>query len=158
MMRSRIVSPVARAGDRRRPRDYSRQRVLWLVRGVSDRSRAGFFVDVPGSISEVRNPATLVARQFPLAFLRHDEAAAVANFLRTLERDLPQLGITTPATTMRRFWNMIAHFHGQIWNAADLARSLGAAEPTARRYLDTLTSMFLVRQLPPWFENLGSAK
>ena len=78
------------------------------------------------------------------------------DFLRTLlERDLPQLGITVPAETLRRFWSMVAHFHGQIWNAAELARSIGATEPTARRYLDTLTSMFLVRQLQPWFENLG---
>jgi len=50
---------------------------------------------------------------------------------------------------------MIAHFHGQVWNAEELARSLGASEPTARRYLDTLASMFLVRELPPWFENLA---
>lgn len=68
---------------------------------------------------------------------------------------MPQLGITVPAETLRRFWSMVAHFHGQIWNAADLARSIGATEPTARRYLDILTSMFLVRQLQPWFENLG---
>ncbi|MEP6663176.1 MAG: DUF4143 domain-containing protein, partial [Verrucomicrobiota bacterium] len=72
-----------------------------------------------------------------------------------LEREVPQLGITIPAATLRRFWNMVAHFHGQTWNAADFARSLGSAESTARRYLDVLTSMFLIRQLPPWFENLG---
>jgi len=75
------------------------------------------------------------------AFLRTDE-----NFIRTfLERDIPQLGINIPATTLRRFWTMIAHFHGQVWNAADLARSLGASEPTARRYLDILSSTFMVR-------------
>jgi len=136
----------------------------WLVRGVSE-SLAGrvSFVDVHGfDLAEVgaKSLRQLWWRGgFPLAFLAatdEDSRRWRDDFLRTLlERDLPQLGITTPAATMRRFWNMIAHFHGQIWNAADLARSLGAAEPTARRYLDTLTSMFLVRQLPPWFENLG---
>lgn len=136
----------------------------WLVRGVSE-SLAGrvSFVDVYGfDLEEVGAKAQ---RQlwwrggFPLAFLAKDDAASrrwQEDFLRTLlERDLPQLGITTPAATLRRFWSMVAHFHGQIWNAAELARSLGATEPTARRYLDTLTSMFLVRQLQPWFENLG---
>jgi predicted AAA+ superfamily ATPase len=136
----------------------------WLARGVSE-SLAGrvSFVDVHGfDLVEVgaKSPRQLWWRGgFPLAFLAATDEESrrwQEDFLRTLlERDLPQLGITTPAVTMRRFWNMIAHFHGQIWNAADLARSLGTAEPTARRYLDTLTSMFLVRQLPPWFENLG---
>ena len=72
-----------------------------------------------------------------------------------LERDLPQLGITIPSATLRRFWMMLAHFHGGIWNAAELARSLGASEQTARRYLDILTGAFAVRQLPAWFENVG---
>ena len=77
------------------------------------------------------------------------------NFLRTfLERDIPQLGIAIPAETLRRFWTMIAHYHGQIWNAAEFARALGANEPTARRYLDLLAGAFMVRVLPPWFENL----
>ena len=72
-----------------------------------------------------------------------------------LERDLPQLGITIPSATLRRFWMMLAHFHGGIWNAAELARSLGASEQTARRYLDILTGAFAIRQLPAWFENVG---
>ncbi|MEJ2156461.1 MAG: DUF4143 domain-containing protein, partial [Desulfobacteraceae bacterium] len=77
------------------------------------------------------------------------------NFIRTfLERDIPQLGISIAAETLRRFWTMVAHFHGQIWNAAEFARSLGAAENTARRYLDILAGAYMVRVLPPWFENL----
>lgn len=72
-----------------------------------------------------------------------------------LERDLPQLGITIPSATLRRFWMMLAHFHGGIWNAAELARSLGASEQTTRRYLDILTGAFAIRQLPAWFENVG---
>ena len=72
-----------------------------------------------------------------------------------LERDLPQLGINVPAPAMRRFWTMLAHLNGQRWNAADPARSLGVNESTVRRHLDWLTQTFMVRQLQPWFENLG---
>ncbi|MBI4473890.1 MAG: ATP-binding protein [Acidobacteria bacterium] len=135
-----------------------------LVRGVSE-SLAGrvSFIDVHGfDLEEVGSKALQKLwwrGGFPPAFLATTDERCrqwQQDLLRTLlERDLPQLGITTPAATLRRFWTMIAHFHGQLWNAAELARSLGASEPTARRYLDTLTSMFLVRQLQPWFENLG---
>lgn len=72
-----------------------------------------------------------------------------------LERDLPQLGINVPPPAMRRFWTMLAHFNGQVWNAAEPARSLGVNETTVRRHLDWLTQTFMVRQLQPWFENLG---
>ncbi len=95
---------------------------------------------------------------FPPAYLARSEQASVIwrqQFIQTyLERDLPQLGITIPATTLLRFWTMLAHYHGGIWNTAEAARSLGVAEPTARRYLDLLTGLFLVRQLRPWHENL----
>ena len=77
-------------------------------------------------------------------------------FIRTvIERDLPQLGIGAPAPAMHRFWSMLAHYHGQTWNAADPARSLGVNESTVRRYLDWLTQAFLLRQLQPWHANLG---
>jgi hypothetical protein len=77
------------------------------------------------------------------------------DFVRTfLERDIPQLGITIPSETLRRFWTMVAHYHGQVWNAADFARSLGTSENTARRYLDILAGAYMVRVLPPWFENI----
>jgi len=76
-------------------------------------------------------------------------------FIHTyLERDLPQLGISIPAATLLRFWTMLAHYHGGIWNAAEAARSLGVTEPTARRYVDLLAGLFMVRQLQPWHENL----
>ena len=76
-------------------------------------------------------------------------------FIHTfLERDLPQLGIGVPAMAMLRFWTMLAHYHGNVWNAAEPARSLGVSEPTVRRYLDLLTGLFMVRQLQPWHENL----
>lgn len=96
---------------------------------------------------------------FPPAFTaREDEDAAVwcANAVaRFVEGDLPQFGVNVAAPTMTRFWAMLAHLHGQVWNAADPARSLGVSEPTVRRYLDWLTQGFMVRQLQPWHENLG---
>lgn len=95
---------------------------------------------------------------FPLSYLARSEQASFVwrqQFIRTcLERDLPQLGINVPAPTLLRFWTMLAHFHGGIWNAADAARSLGVSEPTARRYLDLLSGLYLARQLQPWHENL----
>jgi len=71
-----------------------------------------------------------------------------------LERDFPQWGVRAPATAIRRFWTMLAHYHGQIWNAAELARAFGASESTARRYLDLLSDAFMVRQLQPYFVNM----
>ena len=95
---------------------------------------------------------------FPPAYLARLEKTSYVwrqQFIQTyLERDLPQLGITIPAPTLLRFWTMLAHYHGGIWNAAEAARSLGVTEPTARRYLDILTGLFMVRQLRPWHENL----
>ena len=72
-----------------------------------------------------------------------------------LERDLPQWGVRIPATALRRFWGMIAHYHGQIWNASRLAREMEVSSPTIRRYLDLLTDAFMIRQLPPYHTNFG---
>lgn len=77
------------------------------------------------------------------------------NFIQTfLERDLPQLGVRASAVTLRRFWSMLAHYHGQIWNASEFGRALGTDDKTARSYLDVLCSTFVIRQLRPWHENL----
>ncbi|CAN5342901.1 ATP-binding protein [soil metagenome] len=96
---------------------------------------------------------------FPRSYTAADDSASRIwrrEFIRTLvERDLPQLGIGAPAPAIHRFWAMLAHYHGQVWNAADPARSLGVNESTVRRYLDWLTQAFLVRQLQPWHANLG---
>jgi uncharacterized protein len=96
---------------------------------------------------------------FPPAFLAASDAASAEwrrDFVRTfLERDLPQLGVRVPAITLRRFWTMLAHYHAQVWNGAELARAFGVSAPTVRHYLDTLTAALVLRQLPPWFENLG---
>lgn len=135
-----------------------------LVRGVSE-SLAGRigFVDLGGfDLGEVepsQRDRLWLRGGFPRAFLADDDASSLAwrdAFIRTfLERDIPQLGVTIPAETLRRFWTMVAHYHGQFWNAAEFARSLGTSEPTARRYLDILAGAYMVRVLPPWFENIG---
>ncbi len=72
-----------------------------------------------------------------------------------LERDLPQLGIRVPSTTMLRFWTMLAHVHGQILNWSELGRSMAVTDATVRHYVDVLASTFMVRVLPPWHENLA---
>jgi hypothetical protein len=96
---------------------------------------------------------------FPLSFTARSDADSAAwrrSFLQTfLERDVPQLGVTIPAAALRRFWNMVAHYHGQTWNGSELARALAINESTVRRYLDLLSGVFMLRQLPPWFENIG---
>lgn len=96
---------------------------------------------------------------FPLAFLTRTEADSVAwrkQFIQTLlERDLPQWGVRVPATALLRFWTMVAHYHGQTWNAAEPARAMGVNPSTSRRYLDLLTDALMVRQLQPWHANLG---
>ena len=96
---------------------------------------------------------------FPRSFLAPDDGASFdwrRDFLALfLGRDLPALGIDLPAETLRRFLTMVAHFHGQTWNGAELARAMGVSQPTVRRYLDTLVATFLVRVLPPWAENLS---
>lgn len=114
------------------------------------------------SLAEVGKPALnrhWLRGGFPRAFLAktHDESIRWRQeFIQTfLERDLPQLGVSISAQALWRFWTMVAHYHGNIWNAAEPARSLGVSEPTIRRYLDLLTGVFMVRQLAPWHENIG---
>jgi hypothetical protein len=96
---------------------------------------------------------------FPRAYLARTEAHSAEwrrEFIRTfLERDLPELGIRVQSATLRRFWTMLAHYHGQVWNASEFGRAFGIADTTARGYLDTLSASLVVRQLPPWHENLS---
>jgi hypothetical protein len=96
---------------------------------------------------------------FPRSFLARTDADSLAwreGFIQTfLARDIPQLGISIPPAAMRRFWTMLAHYHGQTWNASELGRSLDLSDKTVRSYLDVLTGTFMVRQLQPWHENLG---
>lgn len=94
-------------------------------------------------------PKAYLARNLESCWQWHND------FISTfLERDIPQLGIRIPSQTLRRFWTMLAHFHGQVANMSEISRSLGTTEPTTRRYLDILTGTYMVRQLQPWHENL----
>jgi predicted AAA+ superfamily ATPase len=94
---------------------------------------------------------------FPRAALATNDAAAMrwlGSFCATfLERDLPQLGVRVPAPTMQRFWQMLAHWHGNVWSGAEFARAIGVGEHAVRRYLDLLASALVVRVLPPWHAN-----
>ena len=96
---------------------------------------------------------------FPRSFLAGSDEDSLTwreGFVRTfLERDIPQLGIIIPPAAMRRFWTMLAHYHGQTWNASELARSMGLSDKTVRSYLDILIGTFMIRQLQPWYENIG---
>ena len=134
-----------------------------LVKGTSE-SLAGrvAFVDMAGfDLDELEH--NTVDRLWnrgglPRSYLADDDSISYSwrqDFTRTfLERDIPQLGISISAQTLRRFWTMIAHYHGQIWNGAEFARALGTSEPTVRRYLDILCGAYMVRALQPWHENL----
>lgn len=121
------------------------------------------YQELPGlSLAEVgrgREAKLWLRGGLPLSFLAKSDAASAEwrrDFLRGfVERELPQLGITVPGPTLRRFWAMLAHYHGQVWNSSELASAFGVADTTVRRYLDTLTAALVVRQLLPWSENLG---
>jgi uncharacterized protein len=135
-----------------------------LVKGASESlagrvaycEMAGFTVD---ELASDRLTPLWIRGGFPRSLLAASDVASAAwrdDFIQSfLERDLPQLGIRIPATTLRRFWTMLAHYHGQTWNAAELARAIGAGENAVRHYLDVLCGAFMLRQLPPWFENVG---
>jgi len=96
---------------------------------------------------------------FPRSFLAESHRESHEwrrNFIRTfLERDLPQLGITIRSSTLQRFWTMLAHYHGQVWNASEFARSFAVADTTVRNYLDILSAALVVCQLQPWHENIS---
>lgn len=152
-----------------RPRSLAKFLILGsadprLVRGVSE-SLAGrvSHIDVMGldlaEVGAARYERLWLRGRLPRALLartNRDSLAWRRDYVRDfLYRDLGELGVKVPAATLGRFWNMLAHFHGGIWNAAEFARALGSSENTARHYLDLLTSAWAVRTLPPWFENLG---
>ncbi len=153
--------------------DRPRRPALFLVLGSasppllrqSSESLAGriAFFELSGfSLEEVgpRHQDRLWLRGgFPRSYLATSEEESRAwrrDFVRTfVERDLPQLGVLVPGATIGRFWSMLAHYHGQVWNSSEFARSFGVSDVTVRKYLDLLTATYMVRQLRPWFENLG---
>jgi uncharacterized protein len=121
------------------------------------------FHELPGlSLAEVgaRSIDRLWLRgSFPRSFTARTDGESLEwrrEFVRTfLERDLPQLGTHVPAPTLGRFWAMLAHAHGNVWNGSEFGRAFGVAHTTVLRYLDLLSAAFVVRQLPPWSENLA---
>jgi len=127
-----------------------------LAGRISYHHLSGFSLDEVGVKQHLR---LWLRGGFPRSFLARSDAESDEwrrGFIRTfLERDLPQLGITIRSTTLHRFWTMLAHYHGQIWNASEFARSFGVADTTIRNYLDLLTSAMVVRQLSPWHENIA---
>ena len=135
-----------------------------LLRQASE-SLAGriSFHELPGlSLAEVgarRLDRLWLRGGFPRSFIARTESESVEwrrEFVRTfLERDLPQLGALVPAPTLGRFWAMLAHAHGNVWNGSEFGRAFGVAHTTVLRYLDLLSAAFVVRQLPPWSENLA---
>lgn len=116
---------------------------------------SGFHLQEAGSN---RSAVLWLRGGFPRSFLALSDEDSLAwreAFIQTfLARDIPQLGIPVPPATMRRFWTMLAHYHGQIWNASELGRSLDLSDKTVRSYLDILVGTFMIRQLPPWHENI----
>ena len=115
----------------------------------------GFSLEEVGVTAQLRH---WLRGGFPLSYLAEDDSRSSlwrADFIRTfLERDLGQLGFSTPSSTMLRFWTMAAHYHGQIWNHAAIAGAMNIGEKSVRRYLDVLTDLYMLRQLQPWHANL----
>ena len=135
-----------------------------LVQGVSETLAGRIqFVDVAGfSFAEVgaaEQDRLWLRGGFPRAFLAGSTAAWerwMENFASTfLERDIPGLGTRVSPAALWRLWRMLAHFHGQTWNASELARSMDASQVAVNHYRDLLAGTFMLRVLPPWFENLG---
>jgi predicted AAA+ superfamily ATPase len=123
---------------------------------IADHHLGGFALDEVG-FEEA--DALWLRGGFPCSFLADDDAASQEwrrEFVRTvLERDLPRLGVRIPGTTLGRFWQMLAHYHGQVWNGAELSRAFGVSQSAVRRYLDALADALVLWTLPPWQENLG---
>lgn len=136
--------------------DLLRQRSESLA-GRMERIEIGGFV-LPELGPDVASPLWLRGG-YPRAWLAATEEESLSwrkQFMQTLlERDLPQWGVRVPATALLRFWTMLAHYHGQTWNATEPAVALGVTPNTARRYLDLLTDALMVRQLQPWYANIG---
>jgi len=152
-----------------RPRSPARFLVLGsaapelLRQGAESLAGRIAFHELPGfSLDEV-GPAAMdrlwLRGGFPRSFTARSTVESAAwrrEFLRTfLERDVPQLGIGVPAATLERFWSMLAHYHGQVWNASEFGRAFGVSHHAVGRYLDALRATFMLRVLRPWAENLG---
>ncbi len=132
-----------------------------LIRQSSETlaGRIGYIELPPFSLQEAGDMHRLWLRGgFPISYLAANESDSFLwreSYITTfLERDIPSLGFNIPPQQLRRFWLMLAHYHGQTFNASEIAKSLGVSDHTSRRYLDILAGTFMVRQLLPWFENI----
>lgn len=135
-------------------RDLIRQSSESLAGRISYLEMGGFSLDLVGADKAEK---LWIRGAFPRSFLASSEALSYQwrlDFISTfLERDIPQLGFNIPAKSIGRFWQMLAHYHGQIFNASEIGKSLGVSDHTAQRYLDLLSGTFMVRQLRPWYYN-----
>jgi predicted AAA+ superfamily ATPase len=137
----------------------SASRELMRQSSESLAGRIAYLELTPFIYGEVDNIEKLWLRGgFPRAYLAHDQQECqdwrefyITNFL---ERDLPNLGIHIPPVTMRRFWTMLCHYHGNVLNSSELARAMGISDKIIREYLDILQGTFMIRLLQPWHENL----
>jgi uncharacterized protein len=132
-----------------------------LIRQSSETlaGRIGYLELTPFSLEEVKDSSRLWLRGgLPKSYLAESDNESYLwrqNYITTfLERDIPNLGFTIPAEQMRRYWLMLSHYHGQIFNASEIARSLAVSHHTVQKYLDLLIGTFMVRRLMPWFENI----
>lgn len=136
--------------------DLLRQSSESLAGRLTIVSMSGFSLEEVGFASQSRHWRR---GGFPLSFLAASEEESLAwrnDFVTTfLERDVPQFGFSIPATSLFRFWSILAHYNGRLWNNSEAARTLNISEGTARRYVDLLEDLFMVRQLRPWYANLG---
>ena len=160
--------PVLRVLADRRPRparflvlgsaspDLLRQTSESLAGRIAYHTLPGFHLD---EVGPARLDRLWLRGGFPSSFLARNEEVGQRwrdSFLRTfLERDLPQLGVRVEAATLGRFWAMLAHYHAQVWNGSEFARSFGVTDKTVRHYLDILAGALVLRVLPPWHANLG---
>ncbi len=136
----------------------------FIIKGVSE-TLAGRveFIDLSGfNLGEIEKGDLVKLWDrggFPRSFLADsDEDSFVwrEGFVRTfLQRDIPEIGINIPAAAMMRFWTMLAHYSGQTWNSSEIAKSMGISDKTIRWYIDVLTETYMIRQLQPWYENIG---
>jgi uncharacterized protein len=135
--------------------DLLRQTSESLAGRIARLAISGFTLNETGIVSE---QVLWLRGGFPLSFLAETDDVSLAwrkSFAQTvLERDLPAWGVRVPSTALLRFWTLLAHYHGQIWNASEPARMLSASEPTIRRYLDLLTDALMIRQLQPYHANV----
>lgn len=133
-----------------------------LIRQSSESlaGRINYLEMTPFSLKETDNTKTLWQRGgFPKSYLASSERISNSwrkSYIRTfLEKDIASFGFDIPPQVMRRFWYMIAHYHGQLFNASEISRSIEVTNKTASRYLDILAGTFMIRRLNPWFENIS---